>query len=74
MMNPLTALRTEINRERAYIRSTRMNLDRGFEVSYATKTIAGIRWQNVVVLRKAIKDIKKIRPKYSWDYTKKVEL
>lgn len=66
MNQALTSLRLEINRERAYCRSTRMNIERGFDVSYTTKTISGIRWQNVVMLKKAIKALKKIKPQYHW--------
>lgn len=66
-MTPITSLRTELNRERAYVRSTRMNIKRGVDVSEVTKIIMGIRWHNTAVLKKAIKDLKKItKPVYEW--------
>jgi hypothetical protein len=67
-MIALTALRAELNRECAYIRAMKVNLDKGFNVRYSTKTISGIKWQNVVAIRKAIKKINNIRPVYKWDY------
>jgi hypothetical protein len=67
-MIALTALREELNRECAYIRAMKVNLDKGFNVRYSTKTISGIKWQNVVAIRKAIKKINNIRPVYKWDY------
>jgi hypothetical protein len=67
MTNALNSLRVELNRERAYVRSTRINILNGAEVSYVTKICSELRWQNVVMLRKAIKELKKVKkPVYKW--------
>ena len=69
MTNAINSLRIELNRERAYVRSTRLNIKQGAEVSELTKFYMGIRWHNAAILRKAIKDLKKVKPKYQWDIT-----
>lgn len=62
----LTSLRADLNRERAYCRSMRVNIEKGFNVSYGTKVYSGIRWQNAVRIKKAIKDLKNVKPVYKW--------
>jgi hypothetical protein len=67
-MKAIEALRVELNREHCYVRCARVRANNGADVKYTTKVISGIRWQNVVSLRKALKKINNIRPVYKWDY------
>lgn len=63
----LQSLRKELNRERAYVRQTRINVNRGVEVSPITMICAGIRWHNTAVLKKAIRELKTVKkPDYKW--------
>jgi hypothetical protein len=62
------ALRIELNREHAYVRCTKVRINNGAEVKDSTKWTAGIKWQNVVSIRKALKKIENIKPLYKWDY------
>lgn len=62
----LNSLRAELNRERAYVRSTKVNIDRGFNVSPMTKILASARWYNMGTIKKAIKALNNVRPVYQW--------
>lgn len=63
----LNSLREELNRDRAYVRSTKFNIDRGFNVSPVSKIIASSKWYNAGFLKKAIKKIKNAKPRYKWE-------
>lgn len=66
MTDFITSLRADINRDRAYVRSIQVNIEKGFHVSPMTKIHASIRHHNAAIIRRTLRALKKIKINYKW--------
>jgi hypothetical protein len=68
MTHILNPLREELNKERASVRSYRIRVANGSDVSDAMHRKMYLSWDRIALLRSTIKKLKNVRPVYKWDW------
>lgn len=62
----IESLRTDLNRNRSYVRSTREAVKKGREIKSTTRMHLDICNHDAAVIKKALKDLRKVKIVYQW--------
>lgn len=65
-MTAIQLLRADLNRNRSYVIATRKGIKKGIPMKQSTLVHMGIRNHDAAVIRKALKDLRKVKPVYTW--------
>lgn len=65
-MTAIELLRIDLNRNQAYVRATREGIKKGVITKQSTLVHMDIRNHDAAVIRKALKDLKKVKICYKW--------
>lgn len=68
MTHILNPIREELNKERASVRSYRLRVSNGSDVSDAIHRKMYLSWDRIAMLKGMIKKLKNVRPVYKWDW------